>query len=964
MDTNVKYCNVSTRELPVIQEADLIVAGATLGSISAAVKAAKMGAKVFVISYMPYMGEDICGTYKYLFEEQSGTHPLLNKLFPQGKKRTPFNIKKVLEDELIDNSIDFLYSSYVTEVLFDDQKRPSGVIITNRSGQQVIRGKVIIDATQGAYVARLAGADFQEEKTGNYQAFQLITVGNTTKSTGEKRTLPIKVEHEDNIYTANEYTFKLEIDDWTHASISEIEQRIRGDVWDPDQVDSADNLFAIPPFKIEGLKPYTEELFNLNNLPIEAFIPKELNNIYVLGCCADILRANVEDLLRPAHLIPLGEKIGEEAANMAKAINISTSAFPNNKEEPQNVNGTVRIATTPMRPTAYESLSLAGYSIPVIGEYEVVVVGGGTAGANAGISAARHGAKTLVLEYLHGLGGTQTMGLIGIYWDGFREGFTEEVDKGVREMAPADHPRQLTREGAFNFDWKIEWYRRQIREAGGYIWFGVLGAGALVNENNISGVVIATPQGMGVVLADIVIDSTGSGDIAIAAGAEHEYTNEDIFAVQGAGLPRVNPGDYYNNTDWTFIDDSDVYDITRLFVSGKSLYEQENVYDIGKLPQTRERRRIIGDHMISVLDVLNHRRYPDTISYHKSSFDTHGYTIDPFFTISPPMERHTIYDADVPLRSLIPKGMDNIIVTGLGASAHRDAMPVIRMQPCLQNQGYSVGYLSALAVKDNCSIRQMDIKKVQPHLVEKGILPERVLTDVDNFPFTDDEIRQAVCQLPEEFQGLQVLLTNPKRSEELLLEAYSQADNDDAKVAYAQVLCMMGNSTGLDHIIEKVRSYPDWDEGWNYTGMGQFGASMSKLDSLIIALGKSKQEKALPAILEKAKTLTPQHRFSHYRAIALACEDIGSPTAVQVLSELLDMEGITGHHVTDLKQARAEVVHDRVDVSLRNNVLREIHLARALYRCGDDDQKGAQILRNYSQDLHGHYFRHASGILG
>ncbi len=964
MDNNVKYCSVSTRELPVIQEVDIIVAGATLGSITAAVKAAKLGAKVFVIGYMPYMGEDICGTYKYLFEEQDGNHPLLNKLFPEDKQRTPFNIKKVLEDELIDNNIDFLYSSYVTDVLFDEQQRPAGVIITNRSGQQVIRGKLIIDATQGAYAAKLAGVELHEEKSEKYQTFQMITVGNTSDSTGEKRALPIKVYREDKEYIANEYTFKHEIEDWTHASICDIEQEVRGNIWDPDQVDSADNLFTIPPFKIDGLKPYTDELFNINNLSVEAFIPKDMSRIFILGSCADLRREHVEDLLKPANLVSLGEKIGEVAADMLKAINTSSTVTIKENNQLQNVNGAVRISKTPMRATSNKNVSLAGSSIPVLGEYEVVVVGGGTAGANAGISAARHGAKTLVLEYLHGLGGTETMGLIGVYWDGFREGFTKEVDQGVRGMAPEDHPRQISREGAFNFDWKVEWYRKQIHEGGGDIWFGVLGAGALVDENNIKGVVIATPQGLGVVLADVVIDSTGSGDIAIAAGAGHEYTDEDIFAVQGAGLPPVNPGDYYNNTDWTFIDDSDVYDITRLFVSGKSVYRNDNVYDVGKLPQTRERRRIIGDHTVSVLDVLNHRRYPDTISYHMSSFDTHGYTIDPFFTISPPMERHTIYDADVPIRSLVPKGLDNIIVTGLGASAHRDAMPVIRMQPCLQNQGYSVGYLSALAIKDKCSIREMDIKEVQPHLVDKGILPERVLTDVDNFPFSDEELKQAVYQLPQDSEGLQVLLTNPSRSEELLLEAYGRTEDEGAKVIYAQVLCMMGNSMGIKDVIEIVRSYSDWDEGWNYTGMGQFGACMSKLDSLIIALGKTKQEKALTVILEKASNLTAQHKFSHYRAVALACEDIGSPSAVQVLSELLDMEGIAGHHVTSLNHARSAVVHDRVDVSLRNNVLREIHLARALYRCGDDKGKGEQILKNYSQDLHGHYFRHASGILG
>ena len=962
MENDLKYCNMPERDLPVISEADLIIAGATLGSISAALKAAGMGAKVFVIGYMPYMGEDICGTYKYLFEEQNGDHPLLDKLFPKGMDRTPFTVKKVLENELIDNNVDFLYSSYVTEVLFDDQSEPTGVIIMNRSGQQIIRGKVIIDATQGAYVAKLAGAHFQEEKTGQPHQFQFITVGNTTDPAGNKRILPVSPKRDQAAFPSNEYTFSYQLQDWTYPSLCNIEQEIRGKVWDADQVDAADNLYYVPPFNIEGLQSYTDDWLNTENLPIEAFVSKNIKRMYVLGSCADIKRTVVQDLLKPAHLVPLGEKIGEAAADSAKRLELSSGPVLRNREEANAVAGILRIESAPIRPAVTnKSIRLDRTSIPVIGEYEVVVMGGGTAGANAGISAARNGAKTLVVEYLHGLGGTQTMGRIGVYWDGYREGFTQEVDKGVSEMAPADHPRQKTVEGHSNFDWKTEWYRRQIREAGGDIWFGILGGGALVEECSVKGVLIATPQGMGVVLAHVVIDSTGSADIAIAAGTEYEYTDDENFAIQGAGLPPINLGDHYNNTDWTFIDDSDVYDVTRLYVSGKAMYDK--VYDIGKLPQTRERRRIVGDHSVSVLDVINHRRYPDTISFHKSSFDTHGYTIDPFFTISPPEKRHTIYDADVPLRSLLPRGLDNIIVTGLGASAHRDAMPVIRMQPCLQNQGYSVGYLSALSVKENCSVRSIDMKKIQVHLVEKGILPERVLTDADHFSFSEDQLREAVSKLPQEFDGLQILLTNPQKAEELLLEAYSQSDSDSEKVVYAQVLCMLGNGAGMQFIIDSVRAYLNWDEGWNYTGMGQFGPSMSKLDSLVIALGETKQENALPVILEKAEMLSPEHAFSHFRAVSLACETIGSSSAVRVLSKLLDMEGVTGHHVTDLKHARNGVVPSSVDVTIRNKVLREIFLARALYHCGDDRQKGAQILKNYSNDLHGHYFRHASSIL-
>ena len=963
MKQEMTYCGLPARDLPVIGTVDLIVAGASLGGIAAALSAARLGVNVFVVSYQPYLGEDICGSYWHLFEDVTGDHPLLAQLFPEGMARTPFHVKKVLENQLIDHDVSFLYASYVTEVLLDEQHTPAGIAITNRSGQQVIRGKAIIDATRDASVARMAGACFQDHPSDGSHSFHFVTAGNHTRPAGaEKHKLPLAPEQDQQAITAYAYTFSKTVQDWSFPALCALEQQNRGDVWDEDQRDAADLLFCIPPFKIKGQQPCPDDLTCVSRLPLAAFMPERTRGIFLSGSCADLSRTTAQALTDPENIILLGDRIGEAAAGMAQ-----TQALPELSYRPASkpaalMAGELRVETAPVRPAVEDGSFRLGQSfIPVVASYDVVVVGGGTAGANAGISTARHGARTLVAEYLHGLGGTQTMGRIGVYWDGYREGFTREIDEGVRNMAPPEHPRQKNQDGQANIDWKTEWYRRQICEAGGDIWFGAMGCGALVDAGRVKGVLLATPQGLVVVTAHTVIDATGSGDIAIAAGAAYQNADEQYLAVQGAGLPYINLDDRNVNTDWTFIDDRDVYDITRLFVAGKAKYS--SVYDIGKLPQTRERRRIVGEHVISVLDVVNHRRYPDTLSFHKSSFDTHGYTIDPYFTLSPPEKRHVVYDADVPLSSLLPKGLDHILVVGLGASAHRDAMPVIRMQPCLQNQGYSVGYLSALAVREGCSVREVDIKNVQKHLVSKGILPERVLTDTDHMPYPDEQLRQAAARLPQDFSGLSLLLTQPEKTRSLLAQAYAQSEQDQDKAVYAQVLCMLGDSRGVQDVIGLVRACAQWDEGWDYTGMGQFGPCMSKLDSLIIALGEAKDPAALPVILEKARQLAPSDALSHFRAVALACESIGSPAAAPVLADLLAMDGVSGHAVTSLRQARESVVPSTVDVTIRNNVLREIHLARALFRCGDVEQTGARVLQQYARDWHGYYARHARQLL-
>jgi len=957
-----KFCNQSARKIPVAYNVDVVVAGGSTAAIAAAVSAAQNGAKVILIAQETYLGEDVCGTYRYWNVSPNALNTELGrKLFGNGLP-VPLKFKQTLDNELINNKVDFLFSSYVTDLLIDAKGNPAGVVIANRSGRQAVKAKVIIDATPRAMVSRLTKASFTPFPSGKHN-FRFIVVGNNVKKIplGSAQVMPQTVIVKDKEYKAIEYSIDIDMKDGSFESFANAEQLVRDLTWDPNQVESGDFLFQVPPDHIIGKSRWEKTEADIDTSDLGAFQPQKVSPVFLLNGMADINRIAVTSLLQPGGMIPAGERIGKEAARLASVTLMPDFVKIRGTRRNNLVKGDVGELLGGIRPTLNQGLIQSeATTLPVLGIYDVIVMGGGTAGAPAAVGAARHGAKTIVLEYLHGLGGIGTLGMIGRYYHGYRKGYTNEVDRGVAQIGEGN-VRQKNRLDEWVFDWKTEYFRREIRNAGGDIWFGVLGCGAYVDKGNVKGVVVATPSGKGVILAHTVIDSSGSSDIAIAAGAGYVYTDANSIAVQGAGMPFKNPNDFCNNTDWTFTDDTDMLDIWWTFIVAKDKFS--NQYDIGKLSQTRERRRMVGDFTVSALDIYNGRTYPDAISIHVSSFDTHGFTEDSFFFLKPPAHSGADVTAYMPFRALLPKGIEGIAVTGLGASADRDAMPVIRMQPCLQNQGYAVGWAAAISAQNNLMIRHIDLKSLQKELVKLENLPASVLTDKDNYPPTSEQIREAAKTVTHNLDGLEILLWNKERSIPLIIEALEQAMTHEDQLTYARILGMLGNPAGWKVLQQEVADFTNWDEGWNYTGMGQFGKSISYLDGLIIALGRTGRTQAIPAIEKLSKKLNTSSEFSHFRSVAMALENIGDSKGALILYDLLQLPGVTGHSMPDIQTAKRMTPASGTDTGTRNNSLRELILARALFRCGDVNGLGREILTAYSKDLRGHYYRHADGVL-
>ncbi len=467
----------------------------------------------------------------------------------------PLHVKQLLDKVLLDANVQYLYSCYPTDVVRDASGRVCGVVIANRAGRQVVLAKAVIDATDRATVARLAGAKFSKYPSGTHVFNRVVIGGEPVTAEGvEHRVIdppfvgqyPNRARTSSGIFKIIEYKLRLPMPDDSWRSWAIADQKARSLTYHPEQQFTSDVLFEVPPDAVVAQEEVRGPWNGVASLPLGAFVPANTQGVWILGGCAAVSREQAERILRPVHLMELGERLGREVARIAASI--PKAELPTVAASPVQGNliaGNVSEFLYGLRPVMkYPTIPQPETMIPVLGKYDVVVIGGGTGGAAAGVGAARQGAKTLVVEYLTTLGGVGTAGAISSYYWGNRTGFTATVDEG---------------RASWVIEQKAEWWRSEILKAGGEIWMNCLGCGAYKDNGQVKGAIVVTPFGRGVVLADVVIDSTGNADIAAAAGAETMYVDDTEPAMQGTGLPPRELGSSYTNTDFTITDEKSVF---------------------------------------------------------------------------------------------------------------------------------------------------------------------------------------------------------------------------------------------------------------------------------------------------------------------------------------------------------------------------------------------------------------------
>ncbi len=161
--------------------------------------------------------------------------------------------------------------------------------------------------------------------------------------------------------------------------------------------------------------------------------------------------------------------------------------------------------------------------LEIIAEAEVVVCGGGPAGCAAALAAARAGADTLLIEREGHLGGATVNQLVLLILSKNAVDFQGVWHEWHNELRRLNAAREIRRyhdgiKGAVDPEQVKYAWDNLLSKAGVRFLHRALCAGAVVEGDQVQGVIVETCAGRQVVRARRVIDATGDGGVAAAAG--------------------------------------------------------------------------------------------------------------------------------------------------------------------------------------------------------------------------------------------------------------------------------------------------------------------------------------------------------------------------------------------------------------------------------------------------------------
>ncbi len=447
-----------------------------------------------------------------------------------------------------------------------------------------------------------------------------------------------------------------------------------------------------------------------------------------------------------------------------------------------------------MKPHRVASVEEPARSTPVYGSCDVLIIGGGPAGTAAAVAAGRLGADTVLVERYNHLGGLSTGGLVSWIdrmtdWDGnlIVAGVGAElIDRCGPDATLGPSPEiwgsQNPVEAAY---WRVRTAALRdtvhwsptldpevlklvsndiVRESNVHTLLHCWVVAAIVRQGGggtVEGVIFESKQGRFALMASVVIDCTGDGDVFAQAGAgfDDDFDGESAHARLTTSF-RFGNVDMRRYLDFRMLHQTEFseimqraslegikllahptpYDSVALFLTPKMAgYSALNVADLTEVEfvsrdvarqglaffrenvpgfgrawildtasqvGTRHARRLVGAERITI----DHWR--DDGGY----FDSIG--LCPGMTPS-------FQTLQIPYRSLLPASTNGLLAAGRNLSADTKSHAALREIPQCWAMGEAAGVAATLAVGSNAALREIDVRALQAQLVKQGSIVDR-----------------------------------------------------------------------------------------------------------------------------------------------------------------------------------------------------------------------------------------------
>jgi len=396
--------------------------------------------------------------------------------------------------------------------------------------------------------------------------------------------------------------------------------------------------------------------------------------------------------------------------------------------------------------------------VPVIGRPDVLVVGAGAAGVAAALAAARRGAETWLIERSSSIGGLATVGLINLLLT-LDDGAGHQVVAGLCQefidrlsvldrcrFPPKEHwnsedaelvarwrgsglvwgaPESVRYSVAFDPDAFVDVAIAALSDAGVrlrmHTWFADVG----LVDGAIAAVLMESKKGREAILARVVIDATGDGDVFVAAGADYEHvTIPPHLWFRAGGVVGGPPSFVFDTLDsgrvlvpWgphtQRVDPCDPDDLTRADLACRqgaaaafaALRASDPAFadawldDYAHMLGITESRRLVGDHILTKEegDIC----FPDAIAR------TGHWT-----------KRGVVYE--IPYRCLTTPAIANLLVAGRCISASRYVHQATKEIPAAMATGEAAGTAAAIAAAASISVRDVNIDQLRAVLRAAG----------------------------------------------------------------------------------------------------------------------------------------------------------------------------------------------------------------------------------------------------